>query len=100
MQAVDFEEKNAKNRCLPIQPANEINIRQNFEDLKLVGVVQFGEDKRALFNDQQGLVDLREGDLLGEQGIQIEKIGLKAVSYIHWLKTKNCANPHRILLKL
>lgn len=91
--------------CKISSEIHRLQLPTQFEKLQFIGVVIFNEqDKRALFLDEQGhssrLIELREKDLITQQGIQIEHIDLKAMSYILWQQTNDCENPTRIRLKL
>lgn len=89
--------------CRPdaFEALNLLNIREDFSQLKLVGIVQIDDRRRALFeNEQQQLLDFRENDWLDEQGIQIEKITPNSVIYRNWAAHANCHTPQTVTLKL
>lgn len=89
--------------CRPdnLDELNLLNIREDFTQLKLVGIVQINAERRALFeNDQQQLLDFRESDWLAEQGIQIEKITANRVIYRNWAAHAGCRAPQTVTLKL
>lgn len=106
VQAVENQENFAKkpskhSACLPQQPAQSMVLSEPFQQLKLVGIVQFDSQFRALFtNTQQRIVDLRIGDLIDAEQIQIHDISLKQVRYIDWQKSPNCDKPTLITLNL
>lgn len=103
-QAVEFAEKNANfssksTACIP-QTAQRISLASPFNNLKAVGIVQFGDQFRAIFSDeQQHLIDLKLGDLIEPELIEIHHITLKSVQYIDWQRSPTCTQPTIITLK-
>lgn len=80
---------------------NRINLTEEFEDLKLVGLVKINHNFKALFkNKDNKLLILNKNDYLEAQLIEISSIDLTAVKYIHWGLTEDCAKPHQMTLRL
>ena len=80
---------------------NRINLTEEFEDLKLVGLVKINHNLKALFkNKDNKLLVLNKNDYLEAQLIEISSIDLTAVKYIHWGLTEDCAKPHQMTLRL
>lgn len=110
-QAVQTTQNSAKNRDfaenLPFSTAcelpeqlNPIHLGIDFAKLKLVGLVGFGQDFRALFIDENNrIIDLKPADLLEPEQIEIQQIDLKNLKYIAWQKVQNCDNPTISTLK-
>lgn len=87
--------------CKPTENINNIYLPLDFKELKLVGIVQFEQDFRALFSDKDNqLFDLKTDDYVVSAGIQIKHIDFKTVTLIDWQQTELCQNPHIIQLKL
>lgn len=97
----NFAKKPSKQPACQPPHTQSLVLTEPFQQLKLVGIVQFGSQFRALFTDaQQRLVDLRIGDLISAEQIQIHDISLKQVRYIDWQKSPNCDKPTLITLNL
>lgn len=80
---------------------NQLNLAEEFQDLKLVGLIHIHGQYKALFkNKENKLISLAQNDFISAQGIQIKKINLKSLEYIHWGLTEHCEAPHIITLKL
>lgn len=97
--------KRLSNKSIPScdlsETLNRINLTEEFEDLKLVGLVKINHNFKALFrNKDNKLLILNKNDYLEAQLIEISSIDLTAVKYIHWGLTENCAKPHQITLRL
>lgn len=87
--------------CKPNNTVENRYLAGNFDDLKLVGIIQQQEKYTALFlNKENKLLDLHIGDFLVSAQIEIEHIDLKNVQIIDWKKSEICAEPKRIQLKL
>lgn len=105
-QAVEITENFAKNQpkttaCQPTTQLDQARFSQTFAKLKLVGIVKFGEQFKALFlNEEQQLIDLKSYDIIEPEMIQIEQIDLKSVRYIQWQKSTQCDNPLISIIKL
>lgn len=79
----------------------KISLISPFEQLKLIGLVEIDGEFRALFLDpQQRIIDIKQGEVIEQDFIQIYKISLKSVTYIDWQKSQSCTNPTYIQLKL
>lgn len=97
--------KRLSNKSIPScdlsETLNRINLTEEFEDLKLVGLVKINHNFKALFrNKDNKLLILNKNDYLEAQLIEISSIDLTAVKYIHWGLTEDCAKPHQITLRL
>lgn len=97
--------KRLSNKSIPScnlsETLNRINLTEEFEDLKLVGLVQINHNFKALFkNKDNKLLILNKNDYLEAQLIEISSIDLTAVKYIHWGLTEDCAKPHQMTLRL
>ena len=97
--------KRLSNKSIPScdlsETLNRINLTEEFEDLKLVGLVKINHNFKALFrNKDNKLLILNKNDYLEAQLIEISSIDLTAVKYIHWGLTENCAKPHQMTLRL
>lgn len=98
-QADEFQQNTAKNlpnltACLPSSERNLLYLDLPFNQLKLIGIVRINNIFRALFNDnQRQIIDLRIGDLIEPEQIEIVEINLKQVRYIAWQKVEDCDNP-------
>lgn len=105
VQAEETTVKNAKKQpdltaCLA-EERHRLTLTTPFEQLKLVGVVELNGQFRALFvNEQQRIVEVRVGDVLLPEVIEMTEIRLKGVSYIDWQKSPSCAEPTQIQLTL
>ena len=87
--------------CELSENLNRINLTEEFEDLKLVGLVKINHNFKALFkNKDNKLLILNKNDYLEAQLIEISSIDLTAVKYIHWGLTEDCAKPHQMTLRL
>ncbi|MCQ1856641.1 pilus assembly protein PilP [Haemophilus sputorum] len=87
--------------CELSENLNRINLTEEFEDLKLVGLVKINHNFKALFKDKDNkLLVLNKNDYLEAQLIEISSIDLTAVKYIHWGLTEDCAKPHQMTLRL
>lgn len=104
-QAIEFAEKNAKfpqksTACAP-SATQRVSLPSPFSSLKLIGIVQFGDQFRAIFSDeQQHLIELKLGDLIEPDMIEIRHITLKSVQYIDWKRSLSCTQPALITLKI
>lgn len=86
--------------CEPPNHTNPIHLGIDFEKLKLVGLIGFEDDFRALFIDEHNrIIDLKINDMLEPEKIEITNIDLKSVRYIAWQKVQNCENPPISTLK-
>ncbi|RDF09660.1 pilus assembly protein PilP [Haemophilus sputorum] len=97
--------KRLSNKSIPScdlsETLNRINLTEEFEDLKLVGLVKINYNFKALFkNKDNKLLILNKNDYLEAQLIEISSIDLTAVKYIHWGLTEDCAKPHQMTLRL
>ena len=97
--------KRLSNKSIPScdlsETLNRINLTEEFEDLKLVGLVKINHNFKALFkNKDNKLLILNKNDYLEAQLIEISSIDLTAVKYIHWGLTEDCAKPHQMTLRL
>lgn len=97
--------KRLSNKSIPScnlsETLNRINLTEEFEDLKLVGLVQINHNFKALFkNKDNKLLILNKSDYLEAQLIEISSIDLTAVKYIHWGLTEDCAKPYQMTLRL
>ena len=97
--------KRLSNKSIPScdlsETLNRINLTEEFEDLKLVGLVKINHNFKALFKDKDNkLLVLNKNDYLEAQLIEISSIDLTAVKYIHWGLTEDCAKPHQMTLRL
>lgn len=80
--------------CTTSNKTNPIHIGIDFEKLKLIGLVGFEEDFRALFIDGNNrIIDLKINDMLEPEKIEITHIDLKSVQYIAWKKVQHCEAP-------
>lgn len=87
--------------CELSENLNRINLTEEFEDLKLVGLVKINHNLKALFkNKDNKLLVLNKNDYLEAQLLEISAIDLTAVKYIHWGLTEDCAKPHQMTLRL
>ncbi|TCT15749.1 hypothetical protein EDC51_10510 [Bibersteinia trehalosi] len=88
--------KNFSNQpaCTPQNTLNRVNLNLPFDELKLIGIAQIKHEFRALFHDnQRQIIDLKIGDLVEPEQIEIVEINLKQVRYIYWQKVEHCENP-------
>jgi hypothetical protein len=97
--------KRLSNKSIPScdlsETLNRINLTEEFEDLKLVGLVKINHNFKALFkNKDNKLLILNKNDYLEAQLIEISSIDLTAVKYIHWGLTEDCTKPHQMTLRL
>ena len=97
--------KRLSNKSIPScnlsETLNRINLTEEFEDLKLVGLVKINHNFKALFkNKDNKLLILNKNDYLEAQLIEISSIDLTAVKYIHWGLTEDCTKPHQMILRL
>ena len=87
--------------CNPTEKVNSLNLAEEFQDLKLVGLIHIQGQFKGLFkNKENKLMSLAENDFIAAQGIQIKTINLKSLQYIHWGLTEQCDSPHLVTLKL
>lgn len=87
--------------CSPTEKVNALNLAEEFQDLKLVGLIHIQGQFKGLFkNKENKLISLAENDFIAAQGIQIKTINLKSLQYIHWGLTEQCDSPHLVTLKL
>lgn len=106
LQAVENRPQFAKSpafltACSLDSSLNPLNLAEEFQDLKLVGLIHIHGQYKALFkNKENKLLSLTQNDFISAQGIQIKTINLKSLEYIHWGLTDNCETPHIITLKL
>lgn len=112
-QAVQIPQNSAKNNeqnfaenshfltaCEPSENLNPIHLGIEFSKLKLVGLIGFDTDFRALFiDDHNRIIDLKTADLLEPDKIEITEIDLKTVRYIAWQNVQNCDSPTISTLK-
>lgn len=95
--------KNSENitACNIAEDKTRLNLATDFEKLKLVGLVRISDQFSALFiDDKNQLLDLKEGEYLNHQKIEIKTISLKAVTYINWKLTQDCNFPYEVTIKL
>lgn len=100
--SVEFA-KNLENltACNIAEHKTKLNLATDFEKLKLVGLVRISDQFRALFiDDNNQLLDLKEGEYLSHQQIEIKTINLKALTYINWKLTQDCNSPYEVTIKL
>lgn len=86
--------------CSPPNSHNSLHLGVSFQDLRLIGIVKFDDDYRALFlDDKQRIIDLKPDDILQPDNIEIRAMDLKSVRYIDWQKVRDCQNPTLSTLK-
>lgn len=99
-------DKNSENQaklaaCKPNEELNNINYPIDFNQLKLVGLLEINNQLKALFiNKDNQLITFQKNDYLSSLGIQIKEINLKSFYYIDWHHTEICEEPIIIQIKL
>lgn len=103
-QAVESPPHFAKNpakqpACVLPEHLRKLNLGVEFSTLKLVGILQIKGKFRALFQDEQRLIDLYTDDLVLPDYIQLTDISFKGIQYIDWTNAQNCDKTSPISMK-